>query len=112
MRLPVLSPPTAFGRRRTTICSMALTTIQRSEEHTSELPSQSNLVCRLLLEKKKPGIISQYLSGNSVQCPGRADCQHHAAHGAERSSDPAAARAPGSVVSALSVTRPARRRDC
>src|SRR2546430_14719395 len=29
------------------------TTIFRSEEHTSELQSQSNLVCRLLLEKKK-----------------------------------------------------------
>src|SRR2546427_6483861 len=28
----------------------------RSEEHTSELQSQSNLVCRLLLEKKKTGI--------------------------------------------------------
>src|SRR5205085_11115618 len=28
-------------------------TRQRSEEHTSELQSQSNLVCRLLLEKKK-----------------------------------------------------------
>src|SRR5688572_32721668 len=28
-------------------------TEQRSEEHTSELQSQSNLVCRLLLEKKK-----------------------------------------------------------
>src|SRR2546430_12690171 len=27
----------------------------RSEEHTSELQSQSNLVCRLLLEKKKHG---------------------------------------------------------
>src|SRR2546430_4376732 len=27
---------------------------QRSEEHTSELQSQSNLVCRLLLEKKNP----------------------------------------------------------
>src|SRR2546430_11865166 len=27
--------------------------INRSEEHTSELQSQSNLVCRLLLEKKK-----------------------------------------------------------
>src|SRR2546430_10243723 len=27
-------------------------TLQRSEEHTSELQSQSNLVCRLLLEKK------------------------------------------------------------
>src|SRR2546427_7218119 len=29
------------------------TVMQRSEEHTSELQSQSNLVCRLLLEKKK-----------------------------------------------------------
>src|SRR5688572_32205733 len=29
----------------------------RSEEHTSELQSQSNLVCRLLLEKKKKKII-------------------------------------------------------
>src|SRR5688572_31491494 len=28
-------------------------TVIRSEEHTSELQSQSNLVCRLLLEKKK-----------------------------------------------------------
>src|SRR2546430_9691043 len=28
--------------------------VLRSEEHTSELQSQSNLVCRLLLEKKKP----------------------------------------------------------
>src|SRR2546427_1045116 len=28
-------------------------THKRSEEHTSELQSQSNLVCRLLLEKKK-----------------------------------------------------------
>src|SRR5689334_25033741 len=28
-------------------------TIQRSEEHTSELQSQFHLVCRLLLEKKK-----------------------------------------------------------
>src|SRR2546427_9595932 len=29
---------------------------RRSEEHTSELQSQSNLVCRLLLEKKKKSI--------------------------------------------------------
>src|SRR5688572_32026075 len=28
--------------------------LARSEEHTSELQSQSNLVCRLLLEKKTP----------------------------------------------------------
>src|SRR6266853_6275077 len=31
----------------------AVVGILRSEEHTSELQSQSNLVCRLLLEKKK-----------------------------------------------------------
>src|SRR2546430_11757333 len=30
----------------------------RSEEHTSELQSQSNLVCRLLLEKKKKIILT------------------------------------------------------
>src|SRR2546421_6023508 len=28
--------------------------LRRSEEHTSELQSRSDLVCRLLLEKKKP----------------------------------------------------------
>src|SRR2546427_4317060 len=32
------------------------TLVERSEEHTSELQSQSNLVCRLLLEKKKKTI--------------------------------------------------------
>src|SRR2546427_6998117 len=31
--------------------------LMRSEEHTSELQSQSNLVCRLLLEKKKTHIL-------------------------------------------------------
>src|SRR5438270_7489417 len=38
---------------RTTACSKILGNFVRSEEHTSELQSQSNLVCRLLLEKKK-----------------------------------------------------------
>src|SRR2546430_12214139 len=32
---------------------------RRSEEHTSELQSQSNLVCRLLLEKKNNNQVSQ-----------------------------------------------------
>src|SRR2546426_2479006 len=37
---------------------------QRSEEHTSELQSPCNLVCRLLLEKKKKrAIIHRYESG-------------------------------------------------
>src|SRR2546430_12167945 len=33
--------------------------LKRSEEHTSELQSQSNLVCRLLLEKKKNDVHRQ-----------------------------------------------------
>src|SRR2546427_3886730 len=35
------------------LASAKISTPARSEEHTSELQSQSNLVCRLLLEKKK-----------------------------------------------------------
>src|SRR2546430_9412418 len=35
-------------------------THQRSEEHTSELQSQSNLVCRLLLEKKNTAQNAQH----------------------------------------------------
>src|SRR2546430_11344975 len=34
---------------------------RRSEEHTSELQSQSNLVCRLLLEKKKNRVLCKRL---------------------------------------------------
>src|SRR2546430_5999671 len=36
-----------------TSSGLSTTALDRSEEHTSELQSQSNLVCRLLLEKKK-----------------------------------------------------------
>src|SRR2546427_9301606 len=39
----------------------------RSEEHTSELQSQSNLVCRLLLEKKKK-IKERILGACEYQC--------------------------------------------
>src|SRR2546430_11399553 len=44
-----------------------LWTSWRSEEHTSELQSQSNLVCRLLLEKKK----NIYYEMCSLQCLAR-----------------------------------------
>src|SRR2546430_4811223 len=37
-----------------------LSVVARSEEHTSELQSQSNLVCRLLLEKKKKNDEQRY----------------------------------------------------
>src|SRR2546427_2838051 len=44
----------AWGQCCLTCCATCLTIpALRSEEHTSELQSQSNLVCRLLLEKKK-----------------------------------------------------------
>src|SRR2546430_10671518 len=39
----------------------------RSEEHTSELQSQSNLVCRLLLEKKKKHDQGRSFSGQRVR---------------------------------------------
>src|SRR2546430_10263836 len=49
-RIEGASADPAAGR----VVSLTLTpTRVRSEEHTSELQSQSNLVCRLLLEKKK-----------------------------------------------------------
>src|SRR2546430_11448773 len=35
------------------VAGQGVSAAKRSEEHTSELQSQSNLVCRLLLEKKK-----------------------------------------------------------
>src|SRR3972149_10581756 len=40
--------------------------LRRSEEHTSELQSQSNLVCRLLLEKKKNTIQPEAWSHQSI----------------------------------------------
>src|SRR2546430_8841619 len=51
----------------------------RSEEHTSELQSQSNLVCRLLLEKKKKidSIFAPFTTRRpSVLCPLHL-CRHH-----------------------------------
>src|SRR2546430_11394489 len=51
------SRPARTSHRRMTplsfIVARSLPSGLRSEEHTSELQSQSNLVCRLLLEKKK-----------------------------------------------------------
>src|SRR5699024_12601706 len=44
-------------RNGTPISIRKLTPIQRSEEHTSELQSRFDLVCRLLLEKKNTQII-------------------------------------------------------
>src|SRR2546426_7590895 len=43
--------------------------LSRSEEHTSELQSPCNLVCRLLLEKKKSHVKSERRLARSVEHP-------------------------------------------
>src|SRR5256885_11204197 len=52
--------------------TLGLSAVSRSEEHTSELQSPCNLVCRLLLEKKKcqpPYTIRQPVSVSIVTTP-------------------------------------------
>src|SRR2546430_13523130 len=56
------------------VSSTRASTETRSEEHTSELQSQSNLVCRLLLEKRKlyvRGIDSRLHHSRAHQCRSR-----------------------------------------
>src|SRR2546427_1235419 len=60
---------TASGSRSAAIIPAST---RRSEEHTSELQSQSNLVCRLLLEKKKRPAFSDVVTAahrNPAQAP-------------------------------------------
>src|SRR5690606_41747856 len=51
--LTLLNAAYGLGARRITISTVGVVPGIRSEEHTSELQSRENLVCRLLLEKKK-----------------------------------------------------------
>src|SRR2546430_10698376 len=51
--------------------SFASSATARSEEHTSELQSQSNLVCRLLLEKKKTVAAPRLYRGARIAARGR-----------------------------------------
>src|SRR5947207_7502254 len=63
------------------VCSIArpIPPYPRSEEHTSELQSHSDLVCRLLLEKKKNKITQQHRNVRSTDVsitPVPASCHH------------------------------------
>src|SRR2546430_10981386 len=51
------------------LSSLRATMTPRSEEHTSELQSQSNLVCRLLLEKKNIRDVISFPKTQKAQCP-------------------------------------------
>src|SRR2546430_8332835 len=50
--VPLAPPPSPATNAKPASVKAPSTNSARSEEHTSELQSQSNLVCRLLLEKK------------------------------------------------------------
>src|SRR2546430_5050707 len=71
--LPDLRAPPGFYVR-----SRGPLTVVRSEEHTSELQSQSNLVCRLLLEKKKKNKYESDIRSNTSEyisvAPGTSEC--------------------------------------
>src|SRR2546426_5564036 len=63
--------------------ALALPLLLRSEEHTSELQSPCNLVCRLLLEKKKKTIYKikclkkrKHCTSLSTQCTHRVQTFH------------------------------------
>src|SRR6266571_5868263 len=53
VRLLFAQPTATFTRSLLTSETIFVLAVARSEEHTSELQSHVNLVCRLLLEKKK-----------------------------------------------------------
>src|SRR2546430_10154379 len=67
-RLPGRHPAHFRGQIQENRPPRTIRQLERSEEHTSELQSQSNLVCRLLLEKKEIHPIVSTPSSRSVCC--------------------------------------------
>src|SRR3954464_897609 len=68
--------------------SSAVQTCARSEEHTSELQSHDNLVCRLLLEKKHApasAAVATWYTRPSLRPP--APCRRAVVHGSVRGGD-------------------------
>src|SRR5256886_9255582 len=64
------APPIGIGARAQQLNPRDYTLMtyhKRSEEHTSELQSQSNLVCRLLLEKKKKSAHMQVVALDNLR---------------------------------------------
>src|SRR5437588_3910106 len=76
--LPISTPTCCAGSspRRSSAVSPAAPQMSRSEEHTSELQSHSDLVCRLLLEKKKKYKTDSITTGatNRMSNPSLKDC--------------------------------------
>src|SRR5260221_2336768 len=63
--LVITNAPSAPNAMPANVTASASRNTRRSEEHTSELQSHSDLVCRLLLEKKK----KENTQTTALQCP-------------------------------------------
>src|SRR5437588_9089013 len=66
-RLSTIAVPSSKGWASASGGSIHSSPSERSEEHTSELQSHSDLVCRLLLEKKKKRYINVLQESNTNQ---------------------------------------------
>src|SRR5256886_4481914 len=73
--LQAVYPSSGLNARADDQSTPGLTRSGRSEEHTSELQSQSNLVCRLLLEKKKKHVLVGDKAASTLT---RCSCGHPA----------------------------------
>src|SRR5438270_10538257 len=80
--LPTSRP--ASPARTWPACAARPSTCPRSEEHTSELQSQSNLVCRLLLEKKKKKTKPNKNQSNNSEKPQLQNQQTHNTYAKQR----------------------------
>src|SRR5712664_4977087 len=72
--LPIWASVRPWAIRVTSSRSRALS-LPRSEEHTSELQSRSELACRLLLEKKKKNILKNIIHKNKKKI-NKTEIQH------------------------------------
>src|SRR5947207_8899210 len=70
-RPALVCSPYSIAERAETSASPSL----RSEEHTSELQSHSDLVCRLLLEKKKDRKAHRTTAQPGISCTSRKGCR-------------------------------------
>src|SRR5260221_10857443 len=64
----LLPPLAAYSTGVPALTTLMLLVLWRSEEHTSELQSHSDLVCRLLLEKKKNKLVSLNQAIKDIIC--------------------------------------------
>src|SRR5256886_3399507 len=80
----------------------------RSEEHTSELQSQSNLVCRLLLEKKNEAPTVGWRRAFALGARSRPMLRDREAGRHRAYHPPRAARAPSLTLATGSTLRPVR----